>query len=232
MNDLSSYGPREPFGTDPIEGLHAVVEPMTGESRFRELFDAFSPDREGRRWEYLAYGPFDDFESFEGFARRTYLGPDMLFHAIVPRSGGRAEGVAALMRTDRGNGVTEIGSIMLAPSLARTAAATEAFFLIMRRVFDDYGFRRLEWKCDDRNQPSKRAALRLGFRPEGLFRQHMIVKSKNRDTAWFSIIDREWPELKRVFEAWLAPENFDREGRQKRSLTEIREQAGAGASTG
>ncbi len=145
-----------------------------------------------------------------------------MFHAIVPSSSNRAEGVAALMRIDPANGVIEIGHICLSPGLQQTRAATEAFALLFSRVFDELGYRRLEWKCNDQNMPSKRAAARLGFTFEGVFRQHMVTKGRNRDTAWFSIVDAEWPKVKAGFDAWLQPENFDARGRQRRSLSQLR----------
>ena len=222
MSALSSYGSRAAPGTTPLVGRSVTVEPITDDRRFGELFAAYGqPDNE-TLFDYLPYGPFTDAEAFSEWANRTYLSGEMLFHALVPAMSGQAEGVAALMRMDRPNGVIEIGHICLAPSLKRTVAATEAFFLLMGRVFDDLGYRRFEWKCDDGNAPSKRAALRLGFKYEGLFRQHMIVKGRNRDTAWFSILDGEWPALRAGFEAWLAPENLDAAGRQRRSLEDMR----------
>jgi RimJ/RimL family protein N-acetyltransferase len=219
---LPDFSPRALPGTEPMSGRFVRVEPIVDDGRFDELYEAFAADASGRIFEFMAYGPFADRRSFDGFAGTTYLGGDMRFHALIPASTGRASGVAALMRADRGNGVIEIGHICLAPSLQRTAAASEGLFLIMRRALDELGYRRLEWKCDDRNLPSRRAAERLGFRYEGTFRQHMIVKGRNRDTAWFSIIDGEWPRIRNGFQSWLAPENIDANGRQRRRLQELR----------
>jgi RimJ/RimL family protein N-acetyltransferase len=146
---------------------------------------------------------------------------DPLFHSIVDAKTGKAVGVATFMRIDRANGVIEVGNINYSPLLQRTPAATEAMFLMMARVFDELKYRRYEWKCDSLNAPSRAAALRLGFQYEGLFRQAVIYKGRNRDTTWFSIVDGEWPRLKRAYEQWLAPENFDGEGRQKRGLSEL-----------
>jgi RimJ/RimL family protein N-acetyltransferase len=126
------------------------------------------------------------------------------------------------MRIDAANGVAETGHILFGPRLARTRAATEAIYLQARHIFDDLGYRRFEWKCNDLNEPSKRAALRFGFTFEGVFRQHMVVKGKNRDTAWFAMLDREWPALRAAFEAWLAPDNFDEAGRQRARLADFR----------
>jgi RimJ/RimL family protein N-acetyltransferase len=144
-----------------------------------------------------------------------------VFLAIVPKSGGKAQGYASYMRMDPANGVIEVGNILMSPTLQRTSAATEAMYLMARHVFEDLGYRRYEWKCNANNAPSRRAALRYGFTFEGIFRQHMIVKGRNRDTAWFSMLDSEWPARKAAFEAWLDPANFDAESRQRRSLGEI-----------
>ena len=223
MSALADYGSRQFPGAQPIAGHFVKVEPIVDARHFEALFAAFAEDGQGSIFDYMAYGPFADAAVFRRWAEATYLADNIRFHAILPLTTGRAEGVAALMRTNTANGVSEIGHICLATSLQRSRAASEAFYLIMRRVFDELGYRRLEWKCDDRNQPSRRAAERLGFRYEGLFRQHMIVRGRNRDTAWYSLIDGDWPTVKAGFDAWLAPENFDAEGRQRRGLTEMRE---------
>jgi len=143
---------------------------------------------------------------------------DPLFFAVIDRASGRCEGRQALMRITPEHGVIELGSIYWGPAIARGRVATEAFYLHARAVFDALGYRRFEWKCNDRNAPSKRAALRFGFTFEGLFRQHMWVKGANRDTAWFSMLDSEWPAIRAAFERWLNPENFDATGRQRAHL--------------
>jgi RimJ/RimL family protein N-acetyltransferase len=186
-----------------------------------DLFAANSLDAEGRNWTYLPVGPFADFGSYRAWLERVAAGEDPLFHTIVDLATGKAVGVAAFMRIDRGNGVIEVGNINYSPLLQRKPAATEAMYLMMRRAFDELGHRRHEWKCDSLNAPSRAAALRLGFQFEGIFRQAAVNKGRNRDTAWYSIIDSEWPALKRAFEAWLAPENFDAEGKQKRPLSAL-----------
>ena len=144
-----------------------------------------------------------------------------MFFAIVPRSSGNAAGYASYMRMDPANGVIEVGNILMTPSLQKTTAATEAMYLMARHIFEDLGYRRYEWKCNANNAHSRRAALRYGFTFEGIFRQHMITKDRNRDTAWFSMLDAEWPARKAAFEAWMDPANFDAEGRQRQSLTQI-----------
>ncbi|WP_102958661.1 GNAT family N-acetyltransferase [Mangrovicella endophytica] len=221
-SDLSGWSERPLPGPAVIEGRTVRLEPITDESRFRELYEAFKAGGDTSLWAYLPYGPFDDFSSFESFAKRTYFADGFVFHAIIPHRTGRAGGVAALMRTDAANGVTEVGHICFSPALKASTEASEAIFRLMVRVFDELGYRRFEWKCDDGNAPSKRAAERFGFVFEGLFRQHMVVRGRNRDTAWYSIIDKEWPALKAAFEAWLDPANFDAEGRQIRALRELR----------
>ena len=222
--DLAAFTPRALPGRAPLDGRHVRVEPITDGARFGELFDAFNAPGGEHLWDYLAYGPFPDRAAFAAFAARTYTGADPLFHAIVPRESGRAAGVASLMRIDAANGVVEVGHICLAPVLQRTRAASEAFLLLFSRVFDELGYRRLEWKCNDRNEASKRAAARYGFTFEGVFRQHMVVKGQNRDTAWFSITDKEWPEVSAAFRGWLADDNFDADGAQRRSLVKTRDE--------
>ena len=142
--------------------------------------------------------------------------------AVIDRASGRCEGRQSLMRITPEHGVIEIGNILWGPAIARSRVATEALFLFARHVFEDLGYRRFEWKCDARNEPSRRAAARFGFVYEGLFRQHMVIKGDNRDTAWFAMIDRDWPALRANYERWLAPSNFDETGRQHKRLEELR----------
>src|SRR4029079_11294915 len=149
---------------------------------------------------------------------RTLKNSEYLFSAVVDRATGEAAGRQALMRIEPAHGVIEIGNILWGPAISRTRISTEAYFLAARHVFDELGYRRFEWKCNNRNEPSKAAAVRFGFTYEGLFRQHMVVKGENRDTAWFSIIDGEWPSIRAAFERWLDPANFDSAGRQKARL--------------
>jgi RimJ/RimL family protein N-acetyltransferase len=171
-------------------------------------------------WTYLPYGPFNDRADYHAWVEQIAKADDPFFHAIVDRSTKKAIGVASLMRIDPLNGVIEVGHINYSPLLQGTSAATEAMFLLMRRVFDELGYRRYEWKCNSLNGPSRAAALRLGFQYEGLFRQAAVVKGRNRDTAWYSIIDREWPALKRAYQAWLSPDNFTHTGAQLLRLSD------------
>jgi RimJ/RimL family protein N-acetyltransferase len=173
-------------------------------------------------WQHLPYGPFANQEEFTAWLEQRAAETDPLFYAVVDWKSMRALGMASFLRINPHHGVIEIGHIWFAPELQRTRQATEAIFLLARHAFDDLRYRRLEWKCDSLNVPSRRAADRFGFTFEGIFRQHMIVKGRNRDTAWFSITDGEWPARKAAFEAWLAAENFDPDGQQRRGLAEVR----------
>ena len=207
--------PRPPRSA--ITGRYCRVEPVAPE-HFADLWDAYSADAAGRIWAYLPYGPFDTRKAFMDFAQKTYLGDDPLFHAIVDLPSGRALGVASLMRITPEHGVIEVGHINYGPALQKTPAGTETQYLLMKRAFEDLRYRRYEWKCNNANEGSKSAALRYGFTFEGVFRNHLVVKGVNRDTAWYSIIDSEWPEIRAGFEAWLDPVNFDAAGRQKAPL--------------
>ncbi len=201
-----------------LDGAFVRLEPLDVERHTATLFAAASASGGDERFRYLFEEAPADVGEMRRWAEAAAAGRDPLFFAVIDKRTGRAEGRQALMRIDAGNGVIEIGSILWGPAIARTRAATEALFLFGDYVFG-LGYRRFEWKCNDLNLPSKRAAERFGFRFEGLFRQHMVVKGANRDTAWFSIIDSEWPRLRAGYERWLRPENFDDEGRQLTKLT-------------
>jgi RimJ/RimL family protein N-acetyltransferase len=183
------------------------------------LWDAYSLDTEQRGWTYLGHGPYETFEPFAAWVRHASSTPDPLFLALTVESRG-AVGLAAYLRITPEAGTIEVGHIHLSPLLQRTAAATEAMFLMMQQAFA-LGYRRYEWKCDSLNAPSRAAAERLGFTFEGIFRQALVYKGRNRDTAWYSIIDREWPSLREAFEQWLAPTNFDAGGRQRVRLSDL-----------
>jgi RimJ/RimL family protein N-acetyltransferase len=176
-------------------------------------------------WTYLAYGPFADQGAFEVWLGERARSEDPLFFAVIEQGSGKASGMASYLNIVPAMGCIEIGHIWFAPPLQRTRAATEAIYLMMRHVFDDLGYRRLEWKCNALNQASMRAARRFGFTYEGTFRQHMVVKGRNRDTAWFALLDREWPAVRAAFERWLAPENFDAAGIQRISLAALTQEA-------
>ena len=170
-------------------------------------------------WTWLADGPYSREEDLAEALEAKQSGLAARFFAILPGCDSEAAGYASLMRMDPANGVIEVGNILYSPSLQRTPAATEAMFLMARYIFEELGYRRYEWKCNALNQPSRRAAERLGFTFEGIFRQHMIVKGRNRDTAWFSMLHSEWPARKAAFERWLSPANFDGSGTQIESLS-------------
>lgn len=173
-------------------------------------------------WDYLFDGPYPDEASLVAELARKAASPDPLFWAILDRTSGEAVGFASLMRQDPTHRVIEVGNILFAPALQRRPGATEAMALLAGYAFDGLGYRRYEWKCNALNAPSRSAAERLGFTFEGVFRQHMIVKGRNRDTAWYSMTDGEWPAVRRGFALWLSPENFDEDGRQRRSLEALR----------
>jgi RimJ/RimL family protein N-acetyltransferase len=175
-------------------------------------------------WRYLSDGPYADLRTFTAALERKAASRDPLYFSIVDNESGTAVGSAAFLRIDPPNRVIEVGSILYARRLQRTTGGTEAMYLMAREAFDGLGYRRYEWKCNAFNEPSRRAAVRLGFTFEGAFRQHMIVKGRNRDTAWYSMLDSEWPRVKAAFERWLDPSNFDSEGRQRQSLAVLRDQ--------
>lgn len=203
-----------------IDGRTCRIEPLNIARHGDDLVAAFRTTDEAS-WTYLFIGPFADDAGVLNWLTESADSKDYVYSAIIDRASGRAAGVCAYMRPDPANGVIEIGSIHYSDTLKRTPATTEAMYLLMRHVFEDLGYRRYEWKCNSFNAPSRRTALRLGFRFEGVFRNHMVVKGHNRDTAWFSILDSEWPALKLAYEKWLAPENVDRDGKQRMSLSDM-----------
>ena len=206
-----------------MTGRFCRVEPLSPADHAADLFEANRADAGGRNWTYLGADGFTELAPYRAWLDKMAAGSDPLFHAIIDLATGRAVGIASYLRIDPANGVIEVGHINYSPLLQRTPAATEAMFLMMRRAFDELGYRRYEWKCDDRNLPSRAAAQRLGFTYEGTFRQAVVYKDRNRDTAWFSILDGEWPAIRAAFERWLAPENFDADGRQRQSLATRRQ---------
>jgi RimJ/RimL family protein N-acetyltransferase len=203
----------------PLHGRWMRLDPVSVTKHGRGLFDSFHRVPAGDDiWTYLAYGPFSDDESFIDWLGHRAAARDPWFYAFVRRSDGAALGMGAFMRLDAVNGVIEIGHIWMAPALQRTREATEVIFLMLRHCFDDLGVRRLEWKCDSLNAASRRAAERFGFTFEGIFRQHYIIKGRNRDTAWFAMLDHEWPAVRQAFDRWFKDDNFDAEGKQKAKL--------------
>jgi RimJ/RimL family protein N-acetyltransferase len=199
-----------------MDGRFCRLEPLaTGHAA--ALWEAFAEDA-GGSWTYLASEPFAEFDAFAAYVAQSAASTDPQFYAVLVD--GRAAGIASYLRITPAAGTIEVGHIHFSPRLQHTSAATEAMYLMMRRAFE-LGYRRYEWKCDALNAPSRRAAQRLGFSYEGTFRQALVTKGRNRDTAWYSCLDREWPALRLAHETWLAPANFDGAGRQRRSLAEL-----------
>lgn len=209
-----------------LEGRLGRLEPLLESAHAAGLHANHSMDADDGIWTYLAYGPFASGEEYADFVRWAESRDDPLFYAIVDRKSGDPLGVGSFLRIDPSVGSIEIGHLCFSHRLQQTPLATEALYLMMRHAFDDLDYRRLEWKCDSLNAPSRAAAERLGFRYEGTFRQAQVTKGRNRDTAWYSVVDGEWPALRQSFEAWLAAPNFDRDGRQRRPLREFRKTSG------
>lgn len=200
----------------PLFGRWVRLEAVSASRHGRDLFEGFdASDPEGAIWTYLGYGPFTRYETFHEWLKGREASRDPWFYAFIRRDTGKAAGMGAFMRLDAANAVIEIGHIWMTPAMQRTRESTESIYLMMRHAFDELGVRRLEWKCDSLNAPSRRAAERFGFTFEGIFRQHFIVKGRNRDTAWYAMIDREWPARRAHFQAWLKDANFDEQGRQR-----------------
>ncbi len=209
-------------GRVTLEGRYAIVTPLDPAAHGDALFDAVGGAHDARVWTYLAgEGPFLDRAPFDQYLAARAASPDRFYYAIVDRETGLAAGHAAYLRAEPGDRSIEVGAIVFSPRLQRTTAATDAMYLMARHAFENLGYRRYEWKCDSLNAPSRRAAERFGFTFEGIFRNHMIRKGRSRDSAWFSMIDSEWPARKAAFERWLDPENFDANGRQRRRITDL-----------
>ena len=219
---VADWTPRPAPPRTPMIGRLARVEPLDPDRHAAALFEANSEDREGRNWTYYNYGPFATMADYRKWVEASCADKTRMIHAIIDQVSGKAVGVAAYANIQPAHGTIEVAGLNFSPRLQRRPAATDAMYLMMRRVFDELGYRRYEWKCDSLNLPSRTAAARLGFTYEGLFRQAMVTRGNNRDTAWFSIIDREWPALRAAFEAWLDLGNFDAAGRQHRSLGSFR----------
>ncbi len=207
----------------PLVGRTCRLEPLDVARHGEGLWEAASQDKDGSSWTYLPYGPHPTFEAYREHLLAQQASSDPHFYAVIEQGSGQAVGVASFMRIFPEMGSLEIGHIYFSPRLQRTTAATEALALMLTEAFEQLGYRRVEWKCNSLNENSKAAALRLGFSYEGLFRQTAVVKGRNRDTAWYSIIDSEWPALADGFRRWLDPTNFDQQGQQRRSLRQQRE---------
>ncbi|MFS2222845.1 GNAT family N-acetyltransferase [Pantoea sp. B65] len=220
--DLPDWTPRSLPPSVTIHGQYCRLEPIDPAKHAADLYAAYAQAADGRDWTYMFAGPFGDFDSYLLYVQSMAGSQDPLHFAVIDLVTQRAVGSLALMRIDPQHGMMEVGHVTFSPLLKQTATATEAHYLLMKLAFDRLGYRRYEWKCDSRNAPSRKAALRLGFQFEGLFRQALIYKGRTRDTTWFSIIDAEWPGVKQALESWLDSSNFDGEGRQIRSLQSFR----------
>lgn len=205
-----------------LTGDYCRLEPLDAARHADDLHAAWQTATDYRDWTYLGVGPFDLAEDFRRYVEAAAQSIDPRHYAVIDIEKGRAVGTFSLMRQDPVNGVIEVGNVVFSPLLKQTRMATEAHYLLMAYVFDTLGYRRYEWKCDSLNVPSLKAAERFGFTYEGMFRQAIVYKGRNRDTAWYSILDVEWPRIKRSFAAWLSPANFDEHGRQRAKLAELR----------
>lgn len=210
--------PRSVLPAETLTGRYACVTPIQP-VHAEDLYAAFRADRDNRIWTYLPNGPYDNLDDFRAWVDEAATWNDPLMHSILVD--GKPLGHASFLRIDPKNASIEVGFINFSPRLQRTPAATEAMYLMMAHAFDRLGYRRYEWKCDALNAPSRKAAQRLGFTYEGTFRQATHYKGRNRDTAWFSILDSEWPARKAAFQAWLDPANFDASGQQRCKLQHV-----------
>lgn len=209
----------------PLVGTDVTLEPMNAALHASDLFDASHSTMEALQiWDYLTYGPWPDVIAFSDFLRAQSASHDPIFYAIRSKQSGKVCGQASFLDNNAQNGVTEIGHIWFGPELQRTRAATEALYLMLCHAMDDLGYRRMQWRCNAKNAKSRTAAQRLGFRFEGIFYNHLIFKGINRDTAWYSILDDEWPEVSDRIQTWLQTENFDTDGMTKSSLTKTMQQ--------
>jgi RimJ/RimL family protein N-acetyltransferase len=220
---VPGWQPRERPARIVIDGKHCRLEPLDVDRHAADLFEAYGQASDGSDWTYLFIGPFGDFDTFRDYLTKAAASPDPLHYTVVDLASGKAVGTLALMRIEPVHGVIEVGSVTFSPLLKQTRISTEAQYLLMRYVFEDLGYRRYEWKCDSLNAPSRKTALRLGFEFEGIFRQAIVYKGRNRDTAWYAIIDHDWPRIRSAFERWLADANFDEDGRQRASLAQLRD---------
>jgi RimJ/RimL family protein N-acetyltransferase len=215
--------PAKPPQPTTLAGRFVTLVALDPAAHGKALYENSHGEQQEELWRYLFDGPYPDRSSFDARLRQMASTKDPLCLTILDQPSQQPVGYASYMRIEPAHRCIEVGSILFTPLLQKTPGATEAMFLMARHVFEDLGYRRYEWKCNALNEPSRRAALRLGFTFEGIFRQHMIIKGRSRDTAWYAMLDSEWPSRKANFERWLAPENFDTEGRQRESLAGINE---------
>ena len=220
-DDLSQWTPRPLPEHKTIDGRYVRLEPLDPKQHSDELYAASAIENADEKFLYLYEEAPTSKDSFNAWVKQVAPSKDPLYYAVIDKASGKVAGRQTFMRMDPANGSIEIGHIYWGPLISRKPTATEALYLFMQHAFADLGYRRFEWKCNNKNEPSKSAALRFGFQQEGLFRQHLVTKGANRDTAWFSIIDKEWPTLHTAYEAWLAADNFDAQGQQKQRLSDL-----------
>jgi len=216
--DLSDWKGAPRPQREALEGRYARLEALDAARHGDDLFASAQEPGADDRFRYLGEHAPADRAAFDAWIGTASASDDPLFFAVIDKRTGRAEGRQSFLRIEPAHGVIEVGHILWGPAIARSRVTTEALYLFAAHAFDGLGYRRFEWKCNADNLPSRRAAERFGFSFEGVFRQHMVVKGLNRDTAWFAMIDKDWPRLKAGYEAWLAPENFDEAGQQKSKL--------------
>lgn len=204
-----------------LDGKYCLIEPIDVERHANDLFNAYAVDESGRMWTYMTYGPFEKLEAIEHWLEEARMTEDPQFYAIVDKANNKAMGLCSYMRIKPKQGSIEIGGISFSPFLQRTRVATDAMYTMAKRAFEDLGFRRYEWKCDSLNEASRKAAQRFGFEYEGTFKKHMMYHGRNRDTSWYSIVDDDWPSLSLAYEQWLRPENFDKNGHQRKRLSDF-----------
>ncbi len=219
---VDGWEPRPSPRREVLVGRYCQMRPVDPSKDAPDLFEAYADGGDGRLWTYLPYGPFANQGEYHAWLSEAARRDDPLFYSIVSAQSGKPVGVASYLRIEPALGVVEVGHLCFSPRLQKTREATESMFLMMKYAFEALGYRRYEWKCDALNEGSRAAALRLGFQFEGVFRQASIYKGRSRDTAWFSVIDSEWPTLNAAFSAWLEPSNFDEVGQQKRALDSFR----------
>jgi RimJ/RimL family protein N-acetyltransferase len=219
--DLKNWHQRPRPGRTILDGRYVRLEPLNADHG-DGLFEISTVADAAERFAWLPDDPPQSRAAFQGWLDKAAASDDPLYFTVIDKLSGKVVGRQSLLRIDVGNGVIEIGHVYWGPQMARMRGATEAQFLFARHVFEDLGYRRYEWKCNTRNLPSMRAAERFGFQFEGIFRQHMVVKGENRDSAWYAMIDKDWPTLRKAYEAWLDPANFDGDGQQKQRLEELR----------
>lgn len=218
---LPNFKPGDLPKMERLEGRYVIVECLSKDKHGADLYEVYGPDSPADMWTYLFQNPVQSQEEWSALLDQMLAAQDRFYYAIVDKESGKALGTFALMRINRGSRVIEVGSVTYSPQLKRTRLATEAQYLLARYVFEELEYRRYEWKCDALNQPSRRAAERLGFTYEGTFRQAVVYKGRNRDTDWLAMIDRDWPAVKTRLEKWLSPDNFDENGQQIKALSDF-----------